>query len=215
MSTATSQLAAPCRELHVWHARDLRERAASRALLREALSAYAHAAPADLRFVTGPRGKPSLVSKSSGADVRFNLSHSGGRLLIAVTTGRDVGVDVEHVEGVRAAEGLVRFLAPAERALLEGCDAKRRRQVIAQLWTAKEAVLKATGEGICRSLRELDVAPAVATGTATLRRPVVGGSEIREWTVQLIDVGTGYAAAVAFEGGPAAGLTVLDWPDPD
>lgn len=221
MSTATSQLASSCCELHVWHARHTRGPAAtgacsftSHTILREVLAAHLDAAPAALRFVTGPRGKPSLATKAGGPDARFNLSHSGSRLLIAIATGREVGVDLERIEGVGVLEGLVRFLAPAEQDLLKGCGVQRRRQAIAQLWTAKEAVLKATGEGICRALRDLDVSQAIATGTATVWRPLVGEQEVRAWTVQPIDAGPGYAAAVAFEGEPTVGLTVLDWPDP-
>lgn len=222
MSLATSQQVAPSCELHVWNARHYREHAgpdvrsfASRSILREVLAAYVETAPADLRFAAGLNGKPFLTPKADGPDLRFNLSHSGERLLIAIAAGREVGVDVQHIDSLGAAEGLVRFLAPAERELLEGLPAQARRQVILQLWAAKEAALKATGEGVCRSLRELDVSSIFATGTATVWRPVVGGSETREWTVQPVNAGPGYAAAVAIEGGPAVGVTVLDWPDSD
>lgn len=123
-------------------------RAALRALLGERLGC----APSQLAFTQGVYGRPSLAARP---DVSFNLSHSGERALLAVSMRRTVGVDIEVAD-----TGL------AWRALLDlVCDPEEARTILStpdfyRCWTAKEALLKATGEGIGKGLKSIDLAHA-------------------------------------------------------
>jgi surfactin synthase thioesterase subunit/phosphopantetheinyl transferase len=102
-------------------------------------------------LLAGPRGKPTVPNP---LDLRFNLSHCAGLVLVAVTRGAEVGVDVERL---RPLADFAAFcdgaLDPAERAeltdvSLHGWSAEARLRHALQLWTAKEAVLKASGDGL-------------------------------------------------------------------
>ncbi len=121
---------------------------AAHALLRLTLSSLAGGAALDWRFVASPSGKPELAGPDRGAGLTFSLSHA--RTIVACAVSRDgaVGVDVEAVEPADIDDMLVDYACgPAERALLERFAPSVRPVAFARLWTLKEAVLKATGDG--------------------------------------------------------------------
>lgn len=163
---------------------------AAHVILRDILARYLPATAADLRFTYGPQGKPAL---GQGEGLEFNMSHSGDLALYAVTRGRAVGVDVERVRPEVARElTAARFFTPAEvQAILSLPEAAQARAFFA-VWTRKEACLKATGKGLSVPLDAFAVWPAVEP----------------PWQVLDLDVGPGYAAALAAEG---QGWTVRRW----
>jgi 4'-phosphopantetheinyl transferase len=105
-----------------------------------------------------PHGRPRLVSGAS--QVAFSVSHSGDLVGAAFTSAPGVGLDVERVAPPRA-EGLAdAVLSTAERADYDRSDPARRGSAFYRYWVRKEAVLKATGEGLRVPLRDLTVSPA-------------------------------------------------------
>jgi surfactin synthase thioesterase subunit/phosphopantetheinyl transferase len=94
----------------------------------------------------GPGGKPRPPGDGS---LRFSLSHSAGTVLVAVANGQEVGVDVERVMPMA---DLSAFCAgamhPDELAEHQRLPEADRLHHALALWTAKEAVLKATGDGL-------------------------------------------------------------------
>lgn len=104
--------------------------------------------PSSLRFVVDDNGKPAVA----GTEARFNLSHSSGVIALAVAAATEgvgtpgVGIDIETVRPVdqRAAIMAKRY-SPLEQALVgASTDASADRQFL-QVWTRKEAVIKAAG----------------------------------------------------------------------
>lgn len=130
----------------------------SRLLSRTVLSRFEGAAPADLRFGTGPAGKPFLV----GSRFRFNQSHAAGCVALAVARGEEVGCDVEDAgRAVYGMDGIVdAYFAPAEKDwIASGGDEAGRRIRFVSLFVQKEAYLKLTGAGLSSPL---SAAPASA-----------------------------------------------------
>lgn len=124
---------------------------AAHALLRAELSRRAGARPQDWRFAAAPRGKPFLLDPPR--DLRFSLSHARGMVAVAVAEGVEIGVDVESAD--RRAESMAlarRFFAPEDVALLEAAPEAARRDLFFAVWTLKEAVVKATGQGLSQAL---------------------------------------------------------------
>lgn len=117
--------------------------ALARVLLRAALS-DALGGPASSFAIDWPHG-PELV----GGGPSLSLSHSADRVVVAVSDAGDVGVDIEPAgRGERMRSGIVGHITTAaERAALDALGDRRDRATI-QLWTAKEAVLKATRDGL-------------------------------------------------------------------
>jgi 4'-phosphopantetheinyl transferase len=151
---------------------------ALRLVLADALACDPHA----LRIGTGAGGKPVLEH----APLEFNLSHSGDIALIAVTLARQVGVDVEQLRPLPDLDALAaRVCNERELRWIAGLANAHRERAFFALWTRKEALAKATGEGIAGIFRDDGAAPADTHDGWTL--------------VEVSDL-PGYAACVAAEG---------------
>ncbi|HEU4421191.1 MAG TPA: 4'-phosphopantetheinyl transferase superfamily protein [Pilimelia sp.] len=131
------------------------------ALARLVAAAALDTDPATLRFTArcrrcgGPHGKPTLV----GADQpRLSLSHSGGLAVVALTRAVEVGVDVERIT-LAGRRIPVTALAAAERAALDTVPGPARLRGFIRYWTRKEAVLKATGDGLAVGPATVSVSP--------------------------------------------------------
>jgi 4'-phosphopantetheinyl transferase len=173
---------------------------AARGLLRRLLGRYLARAPHSLRFSYGAYGKPSLDAASGAQDLRFNLSHSHELALYAFTRGRDVGVDIEYMRADFAGDDIAeRFFSAREVSMLRTLPDEARTQAFFNCWTRKEAYIKARGEGLSHPLDEFDVSlipgePAALLGTRG------DPQELTRWSLQALDAGEGYAAAVAVQG---------------
>jgi 4'-phosphopantetheinyl transferase len=158
------------------------------ALVRLLLAARTGIPPAELRFdrtcrrCGGDHGKPRLADDTPlpTGPPPFNLAHAAARIAVAVADvtgpdgGFDVGVDVERVppagDSVLATAG-PEILTAAELAAYRQLDTSGRGRALAVWWTRKEAVLKATGDGLA-------VPPSSIGVTAPDEPPAVTG-----WTV--------------------------------
>lgn len=181
-------------------AHDARRFVVARAILRELLGAYLGVAPAAVRLVYGARDKPALAPPLDAAGVQFNVSHSGEIALYAVGRHRRIGVDVERVRPLDDLAGLAgRNFSRAECAALFALPPARRPAAFFACWTRKEAYVKALGEGLAHPLDAFTV--AFADGAPARIVDIAGDADAAaRWTLAAVDVGTGYAAAVAVEG---------------
>lgn len=124
---------------------------ASRWLLREALSTYANVPPSELDFRRTAKGKPYL----EGYGIEFSLSHSDRWALLAVSN-KTLGADIEVPQKTRDLLGIAQsFFHPLEYAQLKELDETDQQDYFFQLWTLKEAFLKAIGTGISAGLDKI------------------------------------------------------------
>ena len=178
---------------------------ACRAGLRRMLGQCLGREPDRLRFVTGPFGKPALAASAGAEVLHFNVSHSDDLALVAVAQGREVGVDIERRRDVDdLLETVARRFAPAECAELADAAPADRTRIFFDLWTRKEAVVKATGLGLQLPLDRFSVPAGPLAGAVTVRMPGEDGQP-REWALCDLAVPSPYSAALALEG-PAATL---------
>lgn len=119
----------------------------SRVLLRETLSRHAPVCPQAWEFVVGTLGKPAIAAPT-GQRLRFNLSHTQNLVACAVTLDDEIGVDLEDatrtLDPLELAE---RVFSPEEIVALQSLAPRQRRQRFFEIWTLKEAYLKARGMG--------------------------------------------------------------------
>lgn len=119
----------------------------ARAFLRLILARYLPIPPAQIAFREGAHGKVYLSDDQ--APLQFNLSHSGDLAVYAVTLSREIGVDIEWMDPKIAAEPLAaRFFTPGECDVLAALSGHAQTRAFYQLWTRKEAYLKALGLGL-------------------------------------------------------------------
>lgn len=135
-----------------------------RSLLRRLLAERVGRPAASLEFdlrchrCGGLHGKPRLADPA--APVAFSLSSTAGRVAVAITEGAPVGVDVQavaEVRGPRAATMATDLLTAVERDAWRALPEADRVPALAGWWTRKEAVLKATGEGLAIPPTQLSV----------------------------------------------------------
>lgn len=138
-------------ELHLWLCR--RDAAVSSdAFKRGVLSRYASVAPADWQFAADEHGKPRVVGAAAG--LQFNVSHSREWLVCALARHAPVGVDLEYCDTQREVMKLAqRFFCAAEVSALAACAASVLHDRFYDLWTLKEAAVKARGEALAPGLQ--------------------------------------------------------------
>ena len=180
-----------------------------RGLLKRLLGWYLRRDPLGLTLDYRPGGRPFLQAAPSHEPLHFNLAHSGGLGLYAFSRNREVGVDIERIRETSSIEKLAeRFFASDEIARLKAFPEREQRRAFFQLWTYKEAYLKALGVGLYRALAEFTIVDS-GRGASELRDPgnFTGG---RRWMLRAVEVAPSFAAALAYEA-PEADVRLLEW----
>jgi 4'-phosphopantetheinyl transferase len=168
-----------------------------RATLRQILGAYLNNPPEKFDFEYGNHGKPTLASRNGAQTLEFNLAHSDALALIAVSQAGPVGVDVEQVRPLKDADELVkRFFSPRENSAFQKLSSEQKPQAFFNLWTRKEAWLKATGDGIAHHLNRVEVSFLPGEPAQLLSLPDNLGSETN-WSLRELNPAPGFTAAVA------------------
>jgi 4'-phosphopantetheinyl transferase len=175
-------------------AEDRRDYVAAHALLRWALAAGTGRAPEELVFERDPHGKPFLAHAEQARPRAFSLSHSAGLVACAISAVHAVGIDVEAVNGaIDVSRIAARYFTVDEATALVRCPIEDRVWRFVELWTLKEALLKAAGVGPATTLDSVSF--RVDGGRVRLMSapPAIGMA----WTFVLIDVGRSHALAAA------------------
>ena len=190
-------------EIHLWFfAPDTAPTAKSAptSLLHELLSTYLQTDPAMLRFDRTPYGKPFLLPPHD-TYLQFNLAHSADALIVALSRAQTLGVDIEAIQRPRPWLELARrFFTAAEYAALAALPPERLPAAFVELWSAKEAVLKALGRGIAFGLERLEFALDPHGRVAGLRTIAAEGGAPADWQLLRLAPGSGLCGTLAWRG---------------
>ena len=144
--------------------------AAAALLLRYALADTFHPVYSSLPVIW--EGKPHFEDET--VPLWFNLSHTEDRdtdrfaAALLLSDEGEVGVDIEYIHTVRNAEALMRRLfLPEERAYIEKHGSP---SAFFDIWCAKEAYLKWTGEGFSRPMSSVSVCMETRTAESGVVR---------------------------------------------
>jgi 4'-phosphopantetheinyl transferase len=163
-----------------------------RAALRCALSIWTGHPPASFLFEIGPQGKPTLPNGPA-----FNVSHSEGQWLLGVTPHGRLGVDVELLRPVGDLAAMARHsFAADECAAVLAVPLPDRDRAFLEMWTRKEALVKALGGGLSIPLKAFSVALAERPGSLLERLELIG-EEAGHWCIRPVSVLPGSPEAVA------------------
>lgn len=170
---------------------------AARAMLDRLLRHYTGSAVAP-EILRGPHGKPHAPSAGG---IEFNLSHSGPYVLLAFARGQALGVDVERRRRRLSLLALARrFFAAEEAEALAALPEPDRPACFLQLWTRKEAVLKALGEGLNFGLHRLTFAIDATGSAGALQRIAQEAGPVADWQVRALAPAAGLVGALAWRG---------------
>ncbi len=125
-----------------------------RGMLRRELARHLTCDPAGLVFGSGPHGKPFLRD----LDLHFNLSHSEDIAALAISRIPDVGIDIERFDRSVDFDGLARrCFREVEWSEFSESSTEEKAHRFFHLWTAKEARMKATGEGFQLPPKKIEI----------------------------------------------------------
>jgi phosphopantetheinyl transferase len=129
--------------------------------LRWMLGRHLGISPETVEITYNSYGKPSVAGYSK--HIFFNLSHSSGISVLAFDPDNEIGVDVERTDEEFEYESIVQhFFSKEEEKHIQQIKTEARKRFY-EIWTRKEAYLKAAGTGITENLH-VDVLKEKMTG---------------------------------------------------
>lgn len=106
----------------------------------------------DVCIARNQYGKPCLVHQP---EIHYNVSHSG-EWVVCVVHSSPVGIDVQELK--ECSWGIVeQFFHPRERAYLSSLEKGQLPQAFCDVWSMKEAYIKAIGKGLHQPLQDFAV----------------------------------------------------------
>ncbi|ONI68769.1 hypothetical protein BWI15_38005 [Kribbella sp. ALI-6-A] len=138
--------------MHVWvSTTDENPREAAHHLLRQLATSLGHPAP----LTHTPTGRPVVDG------LHVSLTHTTGAVAVAATHAGPVGVDAELRRDFPVGAMAARWFPPAEAGRVDSPEK------FLQLWTAKEAVGKALGQGLRNQGLRREMPAALTDGSVS------------------------------------------------
>jgi 4'-phosphopantetheinyl transferase len=180
--------------------------AVARGTLRQIVAQYVGGDPVGLQFGYERFGKPFVQSPPS--NLHFNLSHSVDLMVVAVSMETPVGVDIEREDReLKFWDIAAHYFSQSEQEELALRKMDSRQRAFFQIWTAKEAVLKASSLGF-------SVEPShVEIGLTPLTLRAIKGVQERNlpWYLEPLSPREGYIGALAVASQPSK-IEYYDFP---
>jgi 4'-phosphopantetheinyl transferase len=136
-----------------------------------------------------PRSKTGKPFYAEDPAFCFNVSHSGHLVALALSAA-PIGVDCEHIQTLRDWHGIAkRFYTAAEQRWLEAAEPDEKVNRFYELWSRKESLLKATGDGLSGAISEVSVNPVG-------QEPTHITFQGRDWFIRAYQTQPGYSVAL-------------------
>jgi 4'-phosphopantetheinyl transferase len=176
-------------------------------VLRWLLAGYTGCEPCHVDIHISADGKPYLAGGKGGASIHFSISHSDAVAAFAFSRTGSIGIDIENIRDIpEMIEIAERHFTTREKREIFSCPESSRSTVFTRIWTRKEAVLKAQGQGLMILLNSVDVSTQGNTHEPW-KVPVRSDGVSKEFWVADIAGPAGFAAAVA-AAGPVGDISV-------
>jgi 4'-phosphopantetheinyl transferase len=121
--------------------------------------------------------------------LHFNIAHSGNYVVCGVSQSGEIGIDIEQIKTMDM-KYYLSILSPRELESLN--SATRPEDVFYNIWTKKEAIVKADGRGLGVPLNEID----------TLDNPVWINNNF--WYTEKLAIHPDYAGHIAYKDNQAS-----------
>jgi len=169
-----------------------------RVLLRVALSSYDHSlAPASWNFTYNEYGKPAISAEQNHGSIFFNLSHSAERVVLAASRFEPIGIDIECARNARRIEAIAqRYFSQQEVTALQGLPIDEQQARFYDLWTLKEAYIKACGMGLAIPLQHFSYG-FVAQKGLSITFDAQRRDDANAWQLWQLGAGSEYRLALA------------------
>jgi 4'-phosphopantetheinyl transferase len=195
----TPPVALAADDIHLWLCCD-QENVGADTTVRGLLGAYLGVDADTITIKRDSHGKPHLAGPV-GADLQFNLSHSGDHLIVAIGRHQALGVDIESGSRPRPWLALAqRYFTAHEYAGLASLPQRQLAQAFLELWSCKEALMKALGRGIAFGLHRLGFGWTSEGTLAGLTEIDAEAGAVEEWHVVRLAPAPNLIGALAWRG---------------
>lgn len=173
----------------------------TRAALKYILSLYSPEVSSEKwEFSKNQYGKPAIISELNPMRLEFNISHTENFITIAINKAKSIGIDTEVIQVERFNMDIVdNFFSPIEIQQLKSLAENQRPYRFYDLWTLKEAYIKACGKGLSIPLDQFsfDISDE---GAITFSRHSNSNQPKAEWCFYQMDIDKNYKTSIAVEG---------------
>ena len=167
-------------------------------LTRICLSEYSGLPMGDWQFSHNAYGKPRPSDGLGAQAPYFNLSHSHGRAVLALSRTPQLGVDIEFAGRERRVSRIAhRYFAEREAQGLLALSGLAQQQRFYELWSLKEAYMKARGLGLTIPLGSF--AYELSPGKLDLYEKTQARTTILRWQSWQLGVEIPYVLALAVQ----------------
>jgi 4'-phosphopantetheinyl transferase len=154
-----------------------------------------------------------MLAQENGdsAPLSFNLTHTRGLVACVVSRNAEVGIDAETLDRrTDPLELAERFFSPLEVVTLAHCRESVHVRFL-EIWTLKEAYLKALGEGLSTPLHQFAF---LLEDMSAMRFEPSRALASHAWSFTLFAISECYRIAVAVRGEPPARYRLVVSSDP-
>ncbi|PCJ23641.1 MAG: hypothetical protein COA96_11370 [SAR86 cluster bacterium] len=169
-------------------------------LVRSVLSRYDETVqPKDWNFTQNDYGKPAIDPAQQKRPLFFNISHSGDKLVLAVASSEFIGVDIEQCcKPRRVSKISSRYFSTKEAAELLAMPEQSQLSRFYQLWTLKEAYIKACGLGLAIPLQHFSYS-FPGNERLVIEFNTAREDDPKSWQLWQLSVNKGYKLALALK----------------
>lgn len=129
----------------------------SKVITRNILSKYLDKEFNLINYYYNEFGKPILSSDINHLNLDFNNSHSGNLGVMAITKKKPIGIDVEQVIELKNLDELINHIfTDNEINELYRLNQIDKTLMFYKIWTAKEAFVKAIGQGLSFPIKNIE-----------------------------------------------------------
>lgn len=166
-------------------------------LLRLILSGYLKCNPSEIRFGANPFNKPFIAFPKT--PLQFNISVTSNRFIATLSMRHPIGIDLELIIQIKDIDQLIAdYFTKNESDWIYNHSGDETIPAFFSLWTKKEALVKAIGQGLSIPLNKFEVLSV---------NPVAFGSN--EWYIKPLNIYDDCSAAIAINS-PTGKLSYFD-----
>ncbi len=164
----------------------------NRALVRQIISCYLDQKidAAKVQFIYNKFKKPFVDHSQNPDNIYFNVSYSNEYCVVAVSVGVEIGVDIEYkrdnLDIFSIAES---FFSEKEIVLLRNVVINQQVDTFYNIWTQKEALIKASGKGVFLGLLEWSTDINIAKNIVSV--------DVSDYLLMSLNIKTGYSGGLA------------------
>jgi len=166
----------------------------SHGILRYILSFYTKQHPQKIEFNYNEYGKPFLKN----SNIQFNISHSHNMVSYIIALNYRVGIDIElHDKNLNIEDVAALVLTTDEYKYLSSLKSRDKLRIFYILWTKKEALVKAIGQGLSYPINTIEVI-RLLSGKGVLLNDKNNKLK-QQWYCYELEVPENYSGAIGIE----------------